>query len=95
MDFSFTAGAPAVFRSSPGVLRTFCDRCGTPLTYQHETELQTIDITTASLDSPDDFAPTLEIWLSHKLVWERANEAIAQYSQSSRGAAPVSPPEST
>jgi len=83
-DFSFTAGTPALFRSSPGVMRTFCGRCGTPLTYQRETETQTIDVTTATLDAPNDFAPACEIWLSHKISWERSNEAIAQHAGSSR-----------
>jgi hypothetical protein len=79
-----------VFRSSPGILRTFCSRCGTPLTYQREAESQTVDVTTVSLDSPNDFPPTREIWLSHKLDWERANDALTQYAESSRGAPPLS-----
>lgn len=83
-NFSFTSGRPAQYVSSPSVIRTFCARCGTPLTYQRETETQTIDVTTASLDAPNDFAPTREIWLSHKLVWEQANESIAQFPGSSR-----------
>jgi hypothetical protein len=91
-DFSFTAAAPVAFRSSPAVVRTFCGRCGTSLTYQRETEPQTIDITTATLDLPDEFPPTREIWLSHKLAWERANDTIAQYSESSRGNAPLASP---
>ena len=33
--FGFTKGAPARYRSSPPVVRTFCAACGTPLTYQH------------------------------------------------------------
>ena len=88
-DFAFVAGRPVVFRSSPGVLRTFCGTCGTSLTYQREAEPQTIDATTATLDSPNDFAPTREIWLTHKLNWERANDTMAHYAESSRGAVPL------
>ncbi|HKE95781.1 MAG TPA: GFA family protein [Povalibacter sp.] len=88
-DFHVAAGVPTEFRSSAGVVRTFCNRCGTPLTYQHVTELDRIDITTASLDSPDMFPPTREIWLSHKISWERANDALAQYPGSSRDATPA------
>ncbi|MBI5505337.1 MAG: GFA family protein, partial [Deltaproteobacteria bacterium] len=32
-DLSFTCGEPVGFESSPSVTRTFCGRCGTPLTY--------------------------------------------------------------
>lgn len=88
-EFSFTAGTPMVFSSSPGVLRTFCGRCGTPLTYQREAETETIDLTTATLDSPDELAPTKEIWLEHKLSWEQANDTMLHYAQSSRDAAPI------
>jgi len=91
-EFSFTAAPPQTFHSSPGVVRTFCNCCGTSLTYQRETESQTIDLTTASLDQPNAFPPTREIWLSHKLSWERANDTIPQYAESSRGNAPLSRP---
>jgi hypothetical protein len=91
IDFGFTQGAPATFRSSADVLRTFCSHCGTQLTYQRESQSYSIDVTTASLDSPDDFAPTREIWLSHKLAWERANDDLAQYPESSKGSSPQVP----
>lgn len=83
-DFMFSAAQPARFRSSPAVTRTFCSRCGTSLTYQSDAEPDTIDVTTASLDSPDDFAPTREIWIAHKLAWERLNDTLPQYPESSR-----------
>lgn len=85
-DFMFSAGEPAPFRSSPGVIRTFCSRCGTSLTYQRDAEQDTIDVTTASLDCPDDFAPTREIWIAHKLAWESLNDTLPQYPGSSRQA---------
>jgi hypothetical protein len=83
-DFMFSTGQPARFRSSPGVVRTFCSRCGTSLTYQRDAEPDTVDVTTASLDSPDEFAPTREIWIAHKLAWERLNDTLPQYPESSR-----------
>jgi hypothetical protein len=82
--FQILSGTPAVFYSSPAIRRTFCGRCGTSLTYQRESEPQTIDITTASLDAPAAFPPTREIWLSHKVPWEHSHEQMAQYPESSR-----------
>jgi hypothetical protein len=84
--FAFIAGTPAGFRSSPDVIRTFCATCGTPLSYQRTTERDTIDVTTATLDAADEFAPTKEIWVEHKLAWERLNEALPHYPRSSVGA---------
>ena len=82
-DFAFSAGQPASFNSSPGVTRTFCPTCGTPLTYQRTAKPGTIDVTTVTLDAANDFAPTKEIWIEDKLVWERLDEALQHHPQSS------------
>ena len=50
--FSFVHGEPADYRSSDEVSRTFCQSCGTSLTYKHDEEPDSIDVTTASLDRP-------------------------------------------
>ncbi len=84
-DFAFLTGTPASFNSSPPVVRTFCGKCGTPLTYQHASRPDAIDVTTVTLDVADQFAPTKEIWVEEKLAWERTNEALPQYPQSSAG----------
>jgi hypothetical protein len=82
--FAFTAGTPRQFHSSPGVVRTFCDRCGTALTYQVDDAPDTIDVTTVTLDAADDFPPTVEIWVAHKLAWETLDAALPHFPGSSR-----------
>jgi hypothetical protein len=82
-DFTFVSGEPTYFRSSPPVVRTFCPRCGTPLTYQHEDSPETIDVSTATLDAADRFAPTREIWLADKLAWTALNPALPHYRRTS------------
>ena len=67
--FQLLRGVPRSFRSSAGVVRTFCERCGTPLTYANEHRADEIDVTTASLDEPALYAPTREVWLEHRLPW--------------------------
>jgi hypothetical protein len=67
--FSFIQGEPVRFRSSPPVERTFCGRCGTPLTYQSEERAHEIDITTGSLDDPEAFPPRKEVFVEQKLSW--------------------------
>lgn len=85
-DFALLAGEPQRFNSSPGVTRTFCGRCGTPLTYQRDARADSIDITTASLDAPDAFAPTCEIWTSQKIAWEVLDETRPLFPRSSKEA---------
>lgn len=82
-QFSIVSGTPARFESSPGVERTFCGRCGTPLTFRRIDKPATLDITIVTLDDADAFAPTKEIWTDHKLTWERINDELRQFPGSS------------
>jgi hypothetical protein len=83
-DVHIERGAPVAFRSSPPVERTFCGRCGTSLTYQHVDSPESIDIHTATLDNPDAFPPSREIWLEEKVVWMVTNDRLAHHPRSSR-----------
>jgi len=84
-DFQLLRGVPRGFRSSAGVLRTFCERCGTPLTYVNERSEGSIDLTTVSLDDPARFAPTKEGWLEDKLPWEVTNPHLEQHARGTGG----------
>lgn len=78
-----THGEISLFGSSPGVERGFCRMCGTSLTYRRDSRPGLIDFTTASLDEPDLFAPTKEIWLSERVSWEAANPQLTGHQRSS------------
>jgi hypothetical protein len=84
-DFEVISGVPARFCSSPAVVRTFCGQCGTSLTYQHDESPDTIDVTTTTLDAPETFPPSREIWLEHRLAWEPLDENLAHFQRSSSG----------
>ena len=85
-SFAFISGSPLWYRSSPGVVRSFCGNCGTPLTYHHAKDTDSLDVTTVTLDAPDQFPPTKEIWIEHKLPWERLDEATRHYRRDGNGA---------
>ncbi len=84
-DFELVRGVPAEYRSSPEVARLFCGRCGTALAYRHDRDATTIDLTTATLDAPDAFPPSREIWLDHKVGWAVRDPQLPGYRESSRG----------
>jgi len=88
-DFAFVSGQPVEFSSSPGVVRAFCGSCGTPLSYRRLADTDTIDVTSATLDAADRFAPDKEIWLEERLSWTCLNEHIPHFARSSVGAAPI------
>ena len=77
--FRVIAGTLRTFASSPQVLRQFCERCGTPVTYSNEQEPDTIDITVATLDSPGALTPTEHIAMEDAVVWDRPQDGLPQY----------------
>jgi hypothetical protein len=80
----FIRGALSEFRSSPPARRGFCNTCGTALTYRTEKRPDHIDITTATFDHPERFAPECEIYVAEKLAWETLNPELAHHQDSSR-----------
>lgn len=79
-DFHFQATEPIKHNSSEGVIRTFCGRCGTSLTYEQIAE-DSIDITVATLDDPGSLTPTSHIWVSDKLPWITISDGLPQYQE--------------
>jgi hypothetical protein len=75
--------------SSPKVVRRFCGTCGTSLTWQHEDWPLTMDVTTASLDDANAFAPQREIWTGEKLAWQALDPALPHFPRSSTDSQPV------
>src|SRR5215469_393202 len=68
-DFAFTAGEPATYRSSPGVVRRFCPRCGSPLTYESQRWPDEIHVQVCSFDDPAGFQPTAHVYVAEQLPW--------------------------
>lgn len=81
--FEFIAGDPASHSSSPRVTRTFCRSCGTPLTYRRDVMLESVDVTTCSLDDPDSLPPTHHSWLEDSVSWVRFGDGLPTYRKTS------------
>jgi hypothetical protein len=84
-DFALIAGDAARYRSSTPVVRTFCGKCGTPLTYAHEAAPDDIDVTTVSLDDPAEFPPRDHTWTSDALPWLHDLDALPRFSKRRSG----------
>ena len=54
----WTRGSPSRFDSSNRNWRTFCARCGTPLTYESEGDAE---ISVGSLDDPEQAPPSVQV----------------------------------
>ncbi len=85
-DFTYTAGQPVAYNSSAPATRTFCGRCGSPLTYSHISYAgRKLDVTTVSLDDPEAFPPEGHIWTSHKLGWIKLADGLPCFEESAPG----------
>jgi hypothetical protein len=79
-QFKLLSGRLATFQSSPPVTRSFCARCGTPLAYQHTDDTNAIELTTATLDDPNELPPIKEIWHSQRVSWAASDPSIPHFS---------------
>ncbi len=67
----FTKGEPKYYKSSSIAERGFCANCGSSLTtryYAPETS-EYVGMKTATLDNPEDFAPTCHLGIESQLPW--------------------------
>ncbi len=67
--FAWKKGEPKRYLTDTGAYRTFCGSCGTSLTYENEERPDEIDITTGSLDDPEQFPPNRDVFPEEKLSW--------------------------
>lgn len=81
-QFRLVRGAPARFSSTPKARRSFCPRCGTQLTFEHDDFPDEIDITACSLDEPESAPPKNHIHTSSKLSWIKLADSLPQYRES-------------
>ena len=76
--FHLTKGTLKSFASSPGVVRSFCGGCGTPLTYRRD-GLHELDVTTCSLDDPESAPPRDHTFTRSALAWAAVEDGLPRY----------------
>ena len=88
--FRWTKGGPATFASSPGVTRSFCGRCGSPLAYEAEKFPGEVHLYVATLDDPGAVAPTGHVHTAEQIPWFEVQDELPRYAHGGSGdAAPV------
>ena len=89
--FRWTSSAPQVFESSPGVRRSFCGLCGSPLAYEADRFPGEVQLYVATLDDPGAIEPRGHVHVAEQLPWFEVLDALPRYARAgSDGAAPVS-----
>jgi hypothetical protein len=80
-SFQVVAGNPTDLRSSVHGTRTFCPRCGTPLTFRSTHAPGELDVTTCSLDDPGILPPKDHTWTRAQLPWIRLGDRLPTYPE--------------
>jgi hypothetical protein len=68
-QWRWTSKAPKTYNSSPGVERSFCEDCGTPLSFRSEKMSGTMHLYLAAVDEPEKIEPTCHVAYEEKLRW--------------------------
>jgi hypothetical protein len=79
-NVNFTKGERKIYQSSPGVSRTFCGECGTPLSYESEWQGDVvIGFFVGTLDEPDLFPPQRHVFHSERVEWFDAADKLPRF----------------
>lgn len=68
-EFSWTAGEPGTYLSSPRARRQFCTTCGSYMIFRSDDFPAEISINTASFDDPNAFPPRQHIFTECRVAW--------------------------
>jgi hypothetical protein len=79
----FTGEKPTVFESSPGVRRSFCRSCGSPISYQSTLFVGEIHFYTGVMARPDLYQPTGHVYFSEHIVWFDTKDELVRYEKTS------------
>jgi hypothetical protein len=82
-DFNLVTGQELIaeFESSPGVYRSFCQQCGSPLYSRRSAIPDSIRLKLGSLDSQVDIKPEAHIFVDSKAEWDTICDDIPQFPQ--------------
>ena len=83
-DFRVTSGADRItrYRSSAGIVRTFCARCGSTLQWLRESKPEIVDVALGILDDDPGVRPASHIYVASKAPWHEITDRLPQHAAS-------------
>jgi hypothetical protein len=76
-------GWPKDYESSPGIHRSFCGRCGTPISFEDEKLPGEVYLPVGVFDDPEAFEPEKHDWVSRRLRWFDVADGLTRHEESS------------
>lgn len=86
---TFTAGTLATYASSPGVVRSFCRDCGTPIAFEADRFAGETHLYLCTLDNPSAVLPQMHVHVGEQLAWLHLDDNLPRYRASSRDGDPI------
>ena len=80
-DFRLIRGRLTCYASSKIGRRGFCPVCGTQITFEDARLAHEIDVTSASLDTPEANPPAYHIFASTKLDWVKLADGLPVFEE--------------
>lgn len=77
----FTGDAPKMFKSSPGVKRRFCGRCGSPVSFEGETWPGEIHLHTGFLNDSDKLKPEGHVYTRTQKPWVKLADNLPTFDK--------------
>ena len=71
----------SVYRSSEGVERGFCGKCGSPISFRTEDRPGEMELYTASLDFPEKVVPQAHVHWGERLPWLAILDDLKKYQR--------------
>ena len=78
--FSYSAGEPTTYLSSPVGRRDFCASCGTQIAFRDTQTPDRIDVNVGSLDEPAAIEPEYHIWVGSRIPWLEITDDLPRYA---------------
>ncbi len=75
-QWRWTGEMPKTYHSSPGVERTFCGNCGTPISFRSEKMSEVMHLYVAAMEEPEKFIPKLHVAYEEKLPWLNIGDTL-------------------
>ncbi len=69
------------FASSPGVVRSFCAKCGSPLSFEGDNWPGEIHLFAVMLDDATDLKPEVHVQLADKMPWLHLDDDLPKFNK--------------
>jgi hypothetical protein len=81
-EFRVVAGSERIkrYQSSPGIVRTFCARCGSTLHGLDESKPEVVDIVLGVIDGDPGVRPQSHIFVGSKAPWHEITDNLPQHT---------------